>query len=189
MDNQFDNIPEDGMPKNPTEAANESADMAVNEVPKEVVTEAKKDSEQNQTANPYQRAYQTYQQNQQSNGYQNQNMGYQNNGYQNSGYQNNNYQNSNYQNNGYQNTGYQPNNYDDYNDESVMTMGDWILTLIVGFIPCVGFILYLVWAFSRTGNVNRRNYCRASLIVGAVVIAIYVILVLVFGAAILSAYS
>lgn len=169
MDNQFDNIPEDEMPKNPEEVTNETPDMAVNEIPKEVEAEAKKDSEPNQTANPYQRAYQTYQQNQQSNGYQNRNMGYQN--------------------NGYQNTGYQPNNYNDYNDESVMTMGDWILTLIVGFIPCVGFILYLVWAFSKTGNVNRRNYCRASLIVGAVLIVLYLIFVIVFGAAIFSAYN
>jgi len=46
--------------------------------------------------------------------------------------------------------------------------------------------MYFVWAFSGTGNLNRRNYCRAYLILLAVVIVLYIILFAVFGAAILA---
>jgi hypothetical protein len=44
-----------------------------------------------------------------------------------------------------------------------MTVGEWMLTLLVLAIPLVNLVMYLVWALSGTGNVNRRNFCRASL--------------------------
>ena len=68
-------------------------------------------------------------------------------------------------------------------DQSPMSMGSWVLTILVMFIPCAGIILYLIWAFGKNGNVNRRNYCRAYLVIYAVIIAIYLLIVLVFGAA------
>ena len=67
------------------------------------------------------------------------------------------------------------------NDISPMSMGDWLVTIIVGGIPCVGIILYFVWAFSKTANINKRNYCRASLILMAVVMVLYIVLAVVFG--------
>lgn len=69
------------------------------------------------------------------------------------------------------------------NDTSPMSMGDWLVTLIVGAIPCVGIILYIVWAFSKTVNINKRNYCRAFLIISAVVMVLYIVLAIVFGIA------
>ena len=69
-------------------------------------------------------------------------------------------------------------------DDTPMSMGDWILTILALFIPCVGVIIYLIWAFSKKGNVNRRNYCRAFLIIYAVIMAIYLLVILIFGAAI-----
>lgn len=71
-------------------------------------------------------------------------------------------------------------------DTSPMSMGDWVLTILASFIPCAGIILYFVWAFSKTGNVNRRNYCRANLIIMAVVIGVYFVFACIFGAAIIS---
>lgn len=63
-------------------------------------------------------------------------------------------------------------------DTSPLSMGDWLLTILASLIPCCGgIILYCYWAFSKSGNVNRRNYCRAALIVEAVGI---VILLLIF---------
>lgn len=41
---------------------------------------------------------------------------------------------------------------------------DWIIVLIVQMIPCIGFIMTLVWAFG-SGNVNRKRYCQANLII------------------------
>ena len=38
-----------------------------------------------------------------------------------------------------------------------------MLTLLVLAIPLVNLVMYLVWALSGAGNVNRRNFCRASI--------------------------
>ena len=50
-------------------------------------------------------------------------------------------------------------------DREPMSMAQWLAVIGVSFIPCAGLILYLIWAFSSNGNVNRKNYCRAMLIV------------------------
>ena len=71
-------------------------------------------------------------------------------------------------------------------DTSPMSMGDWVLTILASFIPCAGIILYLVWAFSKNGNVNRRNYCRANLAIMAVILVVYIVFAAIFGAAIVS---
>ena len=51
-------------------------------------------------------------------------------------------------------------------DEStaVMSTKDWLITYLLMIIPCAGFIITIIWAFSSTGNLNRRNYSRAILI-------------------------
>ncbi len=69
--------------------------------------------------------------------------------------------------------------------EKPMSLGDWLITIIVQMIPCVGIIMLFVWAFGE-GNINRRNYCRASLIVTAVVVVLGVILYGAFAAFIFS---
>jgi hypothetical protein len=81
---------------------------------------------------------------------------------------NSNYPNDNYQNN-YQNNG--QNNYGGpimTPEEAPMTMGQWLIVLIVAAIPCVNIIMLLIWGFSSGGNVNRKNYCRAQLIILAI---------------------
>ena len=45
-----------------------------------------------------------------------------------------------------------------------MSVGDWFVTLLILAIPIVNIIMYIVWAVSSTGNVNRRNFCRASIL-------------------------
>jgi hypothetical protein len=52
--------------------------------------------------------------------------------------------------------------------EPPMTLGDWILTLIISVIPCVNIIMLFVWGFSQGGNTSRKNYCRAVLILYAI---------------------
>ena len=104
-------------------------------------------------------------------------------------YQNNQYQNNQYQSNYDYNTSSSRNytqNYDQGMDTSPMSMGDWLLTILVSMIPCAGIVLYFVWAFGKTGNINRRNFCRANLIIMAGVFVLYLILVLVFGIAFIS---
>lgn len=132
-------------------------------------------------------------------GYQNQNNGYsyQNNGY---SYQNNGYS---YQNGGYQyqdnssyNAGGNPggyyqsgNNYENGMDTSPMSMGEWMLTILIMLIPCVNIVMYLIWAFSKTGNLNRRNYCRAFLIFYLIILVLTIIFSVVFGFAAATTYT
>ena len=86
---------------------------------------------------------------------------------------------------------YQDNQYDysqqysrnssEQSDNSPMDLKDWILTLIVLLIPCVGIVMYFVWAFESNGNINRRNFCRAQLIIFAVLLGIYLVMFMLFG--------
>ena len=48
-------------------------------------------------------------------------------------------------------------------------------------IPCVNIIMCFVWGFGSTGNLNRRNFCRAYLIMIAVVFVLYLILAVTVG--------
>lgn len=65
----------------------------------------------------------------------------------------------------------EPRDYDRYNRgevEDVISVGDWIFTLIVLAIPFVNIVMYLGWAFTSSTNKNKQNFCRASLIIGAI---------------------
>jgi hypothetical protein len=61
-------------------------------------------------------------------------------------------------------------------DERVMTVTDWFLTVLVLALPLVNIIMAIVWAASSTTNLNKRNYCRAILIWAAIGLAFYAII-------------
>jgi hypothetical protein len=54
-----------------------------------------------------------------------------------------------------------------------ISMGEWIITLIILAIPLVNIIMLLVWGFSGTTNPSKRNYCRAVLIFFVVGIVLF----------------
>jgi len=60
-------------------------------------------------------------------------------------------------------------------NERPLSTGDWFLTILVLGIPLLNIIMYLIWAFGR-GNVNRRNFCRASLLWSLIGVAIVLVL-------------
>lgn len=86
-----------------------------------------------------------------------------------------------YQDNQYDYSQQYSRNRNEQSDNSPMDLKDWILTLIVLLIPCVGIVMYFVWAFESNGNINRRNFCRAQLIIFAVLLGIYLVLFMLFG--------
>lgn len=49
-------------------------------------------------------------------------------------------------------------------DTSPLKVSDYFVMLLVACIPLVNVILLLIWAFSSGTNVNRKNFCRAYLI-------------------------
>ena len=49
---------------------------------------------------------------------------------------------------------------------------DWVITLLISFIPLVGFIMLFVWAFGSSENPNKANWAKATLIWYAVGLAL-----------------
>ena len=141
------------------------------DVPQDVQQSAPQDVQQNvQQSAPQETQQNLYQQNQQNQ----QNAGYQYSYGNNQQYQSYNYESGNTQ------------NYANQEDTSVMSMGDWLITILAFLIPCAGIILYFVWAFGKNGNANRRNYCRAYLICWAIEAVLATILVVVLVGAVAS---
>ena len=73
-------------------------------------------------------------------------------------------------------------------NKDVLGMGEWLITLIVLAIPCVNIIMYFVWAFGN-GNENRKNFCRAGLIMMAVGIVLTILLYSIIGISIVSSMA
>lgn len=67
-----------------------------------------------------------------------------------------------------------------------MSLGEWLITLIVMIIPCVNVIMMFVWGFGN-GNENRKNFCRASLIMAVIQIILGIICYVVFAASFIAA--
>ena len=68
-------------------------------------------------------------------------------------------------------------------DTRPITVGGWMLTLLVLAIPIVNLVMYLVWALDGSGNVNRRNFCRASIYWFLIILGIYILLMALIGIA------
>ncbi|MGA9341156.1 MAG: hypothetical protein WBV61_02335 [Rhodanobacteraceae bacterium] len=65
----------------------------------------------------------------------------------------------------------------DNQSSPTISLGEWIITLIVLAIPLVNIIMLLVWGFSASTNPTKRNYCRAVLIF----LVVGIILAFLFG--------
>ena len=73
-------------------------------------------------------------------------------------------------------------------DTSVMGVKDWLKCLLLLLIPCANIILPFVWAFGSSGNLNKKNFFRAALIMYAIIIGIY-FLIFIFSIAIGASFS
>ncbi|MBQ3567304.1 MAG: hypothetical protein IJA25_00040 [Anaerotignum sp.] len=54
------------------------------------------------------------------------------------------------------------------NKAEVLSMGDYLLMLILLAIPVVNFIVCILWIISGNGNPNRKNFAKAWLIISVV---------------------
>ncbi|MBD3615543.1 MAG: hypothetical protein HUJ22_03145 [Gracilimonas sp.] len=68
----------------------------------------------------------------------------------------------------------------------VMSLKDWVISVLISFIPMVGFIMLLVWSFSDSTNPNKKNWARATVIIFAAFFVLYLIFAFVFMGAIMS---
>ena len=74
-------------------------------------------------------------------------------------------------------------------DSTPMSMKDWFITLLISYIPLVGFIMLLIWAFDSSTNVNKKNWAKASLIWMVVAVGIAIIIFLLFMSIFIGAMS
>lgn len=67
-----------------------------------------------------------------------------------------------------------------------ISVGDWMITLLVSAIPIVNIIMLFVWAFGSNTNLNKSNWAKAALIWILIVIVLWVLLIVLFGASFMS---
>lgn len=73
--------------------------------------------------------------------------------------------------------------------EEPISMGEWLVTMLLMLIPCVNIVLMFVWAFSSKEKKSKSNYFKAALIFAAIVLVLYIILIAIFGVAVTSMIS
>ena len=69
-----------------------------------------------------------------------------------------------------------------------LSVGGWIGTLIVMAIPVVNIIMMFVWGFG-TGDIGRKRFCLAGLILAAITIVLTIIISIATGFALFSLFS
>jgi len=70
--------------------------------------------------------------------------------------------------------------------EEPVSIGDWIVTYLIMCVPCVGIVMLFVWAFSSSTKKSKSNWAKAQLIIVGVVFLIYIIMVAVMGASMMT---
>ena len=69
----------------------------------------------------------------------------------------------------------QQQNYGGYMANPVMTIGNWVVTMLIMCVPIVNIVMLIVWASSSTENPNRKNWAIAQLIFMAVGILFWIV--------------
>lgn len=73
--------------------------------------------------------------------------------------------------------------------EPVMTLGDWLVTLLILLIPCANIVMLFVWAFGSSTPRTKSNWAKAMLIFYAISIVLGLIAGSVLGASVASLYG
>jgi len=63
----------------------------------------------------------------------------------------------------------------------VLSVGNWMLTILIAIIPVVNFIMFFVWAFGDNTNPNKANWAKAQLLWILIAIAFYGLGALILG--------
>jgi hypothetical protein len=74
-------------------------------------------------------------------------------------------------------------------NEIPMTIGQWLVTMLVMGIPIVGFVLAIIWATGNDVNRSKKTFCQATLIFGAILLVFYGIIFAVFAGAMINGMS
>jgi heme/copper-type cytochrome/quinol oxidase subunit 2 len=68
-----------------------------------------------------------------------------------------------------------------------VTLGDWMITLLLSFLPIVNIVMLFVWSFGSNTNPSKANWAKATLIWMLIGIVLAIVLLLIIGTAFFSA--
>lgn len=75
---------------------------------------------------------------------------------------------------------------EDYNEIST---GEWIVSLILCYIPLIGLIMLLVWAFGGSTSPTKANWAKAQLIIAAAIFGLFIAFYLTIFASLAQQYG
>ena len=81
----------------------------------------------------------------------------------------------------YQN-GYVQQPYPVQGGEEPMSVGEWMITMLLMILPCINIIMLFVWAFGSGSKQSKSNFAKAYLIWLAIGIVLSILFSLIFGA-------
>ena len=73
--------------------------------------------------------------------------------------------------------------------EAPVSLGDWILTILLTCIPCVNIIMLFVWAFGNNTPKSKSNWAKAQLIWVLIGVVVGVLWLVFIGATLLASLS
>ncbi len=59
--------------------------------------------------------------------------------------------------------------------DASMSVGDWIITMIIAIIPVVGFIAILIWGLSSDTRPEKKNWALAMIVIWVILFVIGII--------------
>ena len=62
----------------------------------------------------------------------------------------------------------------------VLSVKDWLITLVVTAIPLVGLIFLFLWAFGDDTNQNKANWAKAALLFYLILIVVNILFFIFF---------
>lgn len=65
-------------------------------------------------------------------------------------------------------------------NEPIMSVKNWVITMLILMIPMVNIIMLFVWAFGDGTIKTRSNFAKATLVVWLISFAIFVVLGILF---------
>lgn len=70
-----------------------------------------------------------------------------------------------------------------------VTLGDWMVTILLSAIPVVNLVMLFLWAFGSTTNPSKANWAKATLIWMVIGIVLAILFVVIIGTAIFTGYE
>ena len=70
-----------------------------------------------------------------------------------------------------------------------VTLGDWMVTILLSAIPVVNLVMLFLWAFGSSTNPSKANWAKATLIWMVIGIVLAILFVVIIGTAIFTGYE